>query len=438
MVPRFAVRRVPLRAAAVVFLLAGLLLGLLSAAADAQDEAPLISIVELEGLLDASIAAHLDDALSSAEQQGAQVVVVALDTPGGLGVSGAQLAQRIADSDVPVVVWVGPPGAQAAGAGAVVTEAAHVRALAPGSTLGPSAPADLRDGVPSGQAVTVSAASLTDRDESGAGGRLVDEATVRDEGLADLVAPSLEQLLRELDGRSVTLASGTRRLDVDPAAARVRFDNLTLGRKVLHGLANPALAYVLLVAGLLALAFELFQPGFGVAGVSGVVLAGLGLYGIVVLPVVWWALALLLAGLGLLAADLAIGGLGPLTAGGAVAFAVGSGLLFAGAVFALPWWLVALAVVGAVVFFVPVMTMVLRAQGSQAMAGAERVVGKAGVVRSMLNPEGHVFVDGALWRARAPDAAGKVKTGTPVRVVGLNDRLTLDVELVETPQEAAR
>lgn len=438
MTSRILARRLSLRALGVLLLLLGLTVGLLSASAAAQDEAPTVTIAEVDGLIDRPTAAFLSEVIADASAEGAEAVVLRLDTPGGLRVSGEQLAASVAASDVPVVVWVGPPGAVAAGAGAVVADAAHVLALSPGSTLGPSQPADLHQGAPSGQALTVSAEGLAVEADAPRRGRVVTEQEVLDEGTADIVAPRLEDVLSDLDGRAVTIGGVNRDLDVNPEAAIVRFENLGLGRQMLHGLASPSLAYVLLLGGALALVFELFQPGFGVAGVSGIVLFGFGLYGVVALPVAWWAFALVLVGLALLAADLAIGGLGPLTAGGAIALGVGSWFLFAGPdLVALPGWLALLGVVSAVVFFVPVMTMVLRAQGSQAMAGAERVVGKAGVVRSMLNPEGHVFVDGALWRARAPDAAGRVKTGTAVRVVGLNDRLTLDVELVDAPKEAA-
>lgn len=439
MTPHLAAWRLPLRALGVALVLVGLLLAAVSTAARAQDDAPAVAIVEVEGLLDRPLAGFLTEALADAEAAGAELVVVRLDSPGGLRVSGQELAATITRSGVPVAVWVGPPGAVAAGAAAVVADAAHVLALAPGSTLGPLEPADLHEGAPAGDAVTVGAEGLAADVEAPPGARVRSEAEVIEEGVADLVAPRLEDVLSELDRRSVTVAGQGRTLDVDPATAHVRFVNPGLGRQLLHGLGDPALAYVLLLAGALALAFEIFQPGFGVAGVSGVVLAALGVYGVAVLPFAWWALALVVAGLALLAADLAIGGLGPLTVGGTVALGVGSWFLFPGpGLVALPAWVVAVGVVGSVVFFVPVMTMVLRAQGSQANAGAERVVGKSGVVRSMLNPEGHVFVDGALWRARAPDGAGKVKTGTPVRVVGLNDRLTLDVELIDAPQEAAR
>lgn len=437
MTSRLPARRLPLRAAGVLLVLMGLAVGLLSTTAGAQD-ASTVTIVEVEGLLDRPTAAFLSEVITDAGAD-AEAVVLRLDTPGGLRVTGDELARLIAASEVPIVAWVGPPGAVAAGAGAVVAEAAHVLALSPGSTLGPSTPGDLHEGAPEGRALTVSAEGLAVDLDVPPGARVLTEEAVLDQGAADIVAPRLEDMVRELDGRRVTVGGQSRTLAVDPAATTVRFQNLGLLRQMLHGLASPSLAYVLLLGGALALVFEIFQPGFGVAGVSGLVLFGFGLYGVVALPVAWWAFALLLAGLALLAADLAIGGLGPLTVAGATALGVGSWFLFTGPdLVALPAWLALFGVASAVIFFVPVMTMVLRAQGSQAMAGADRVVGKSGVVRSMLNPEGHVFIDGALWRARAPDAAGKVKTGTEVRVVGLNDRLTLDVELVDAPKEAAR
>ncbi|MDP9405885.1 MAG: hypothetical protein M3O86_04670, partial [Actinomycetota bacterium] len=263
-------------------------------------------------------------------------------------------------------------------------------------------------------------------------------AAAVDRRVADLVAASVFDVIAALDGREVTMTTadgttGTRTLHVDVDEANVRFHNLGLLRRVLHTVASPTLAYLLLVAGALSLLFEVFQPGFGVAGVCGVALLGLALYGLTVVPVSWLAFGLLVVGLALLAADLAVAGLGALTAGGTVAFTAGSWLLFPGpAPLRLSGWLLGAVVAFTVVFFVVVMTTVLRAQGNQALAGAEGLAGKVGVVRSMLNPEGHVFVDGALWRARAPDSAGKVRTGTRVRILGVNDRLTLDVELVDS------
>ncbi len=461
-------------------LLVGLLVGLLAAAAGAHGDGTLVDVVEVEGTIDRTVVGYLRDAVATAEADGAEVLVVQLDSPGGLGVPVAELVELITTSRVPVAVWVGPSGSQAASAGTYVAYAAHVLAVAPATTIGAATPVDLGDGNVSpdernaAEAQLVALAELRGRNVDFARAavrdgavvavgetaalppnaqlppridrgdvELLSAAAVADRRVVEFVATDIFDVVAALDGREVTMTtadgtSGPRTLHVDAEDANVRFNNLGLVRRALHTVANPTLAYLLLVVGALALLFEVFQPGFGVAGVSGLVLLGLGLYGLSVLPVSWLAFGLVVAGLALLAADLAIARLGLLTAGGTVALTVGSLLLFPGpAPLRLSPWLVAGVVAFTVVFFVVIMTTVLRAQGNQALAGAEGIAGKVGVVRSMLNPEGHVFVDGALWRARAPEAAGKVRTGTRVRILGVNDRLTLDVELVDSGDTTA-
>lgn len=468
------------RPLAVVLLALGFVLGIASAASGQSGDGPLVDVVEIEGVIDQTIADYLDERVVAANRDGAEVVVIQLDTPGGLGVSMEEIVGDIEASRVPVVVWVGPPGAQAASAGTFIAMASHVLAVAPATLLGAATPVDLGGG------------DLDDKITNAAEGRLeglaaqrgrnedfarravrdaavvvtvpdgeteapeelrdgVDEGDVEvltatqivDQGIAEIVASTLPDVLSALDGRTVAVAAGDGgtdevTLDVDAQTAQVRFHNLGLVRRVLHTVANPTLAYLLLIGGALALLFEVFQPGFGVAGATGVVLLGLGFYGLSVLPVSWVALALIVLGLAMLAADLAVAGLGVLTAGGTIALAVGSFLLFTGPeLLRISPWLIGGVVAWNLLFFVVVMTQVLRAQGNQALVGAESLAGKVGVVRSVLNPEGHVFVDGALWRARAPETAGRVATGSKVRVVGLNDRLTLDVELVDEPTSVA-
>jgi membrane-bound serine protease (ClpP class) len=464
-----------------LLLLAGLCLGLLPTTAGAQDSAtPLVEVVEVEGVIDRTVADYLRDTIEQAAADGAEVVVLSLDTPGGLNVSMDEIVDTITGSAVPVVVWVGPSGAQATSAGMYVAYAAHLLAMAPSTTIGAAAPADLAAGElgeagdTAAEGELVDLAQLRGRDADFARRAVRDGAVVAigdaealppdaelprgiepqdvtvvsaaelaSRPVADFVAASLPDVLAALDGRAVELtgADGTTTevtLAVDQETATVRFNNMGLGRRILHTVANPTLAYLLLIGGALTLLFEVFQPGFGVAGVTGVVLVGLALYALAVLPVNWLALALVALGLALLAADLAIAGLGALTAGGAVALAVGSLLLFSGAdALRLSPWLVAGVVAFNLLFFVVIMTTVLRSQGNQALLGAEGMEGEVGVVRSMLNPEGHIFVKGALWRARAPESAGRVATGTKVRVLGLNDRLTLDVEVIDERDGAA-
>jgi membrane-bound serine protease (ClpP class) len=473
-------------------LLAGVLLGLVSGVAGAQTQDPdpdgsqtLIEVVEVEGIIDQTISDYLTGVINDANAAEAEAIVVQLDTPGGLGESMERIVAAISASRVPVVVWVGPAGAQAASAGVYIGYSAHLLAMAPGTLMGAATPialdgsdlaakvgnaaegrllalADLRGrdadfasravrdaavvvaAPPSDSPVELPDDAVLPADTPREAVEVLGEAELVDRGIIDFMAVSLPDVLRELDGREVAVATadGTlepRTLAVDTVAANVRFNNLGLIGRILHTVASPTLAYLLIIGGALAMLFEVFQPGFGVAGVAGFALFGLGLYGLSVLPTRWLAFGLIVAGLIALAVDLAVGGLGVLTAGGTVSLFAGSILLFAGPdILRISPWVIAAVTVFNVVFFVGIMTTVLRAQGNQALAGAEGLVGKTGIVRSMLNPEGHIFVDGALWRARAPQAAGKVRTGSAVRIVRLNDALTLDVEVVDAVEAPAQ
>jgi membrane-bound serine protease (ClpP class) len=468
----------------VLVLLTGVLLALVASVAGAQTDGPTVEVLEVEGIIDQTLSDYVTDVIDRANETGAEVVVLQLDTPGGLGESMTRITRAIETSQVPVVVWVGPAGAQAASAGVFIGYSGHLLAMAPGTLMGAATPvaldgsdlgakianttegellrlADLRGrdadfasaairdaavivaAPPSAEPVELPEDAVLPADVTRADVEVLSEFDLIDRQIIDFMASTLPDVLRELDGREVAVmnAAGeleSRVLDVDPVTANVRFNNLGLIRSLLHTVANPNLAYLLIIGGALAMLFEVFQPGFGVAGVSGFALFGLGLYGLSVLPVRWLAFGLIILGLALLAIDLAIGALGALTAGGTLSLLVGSILLFSGPdILRVSPWIIAAVTVFNVVFFVGIMTTVLRAQGNQAMAGAEGLAGQVGVVRSMLNPEGHIFVAGALWRARAPESAGKVKTGTHVKILGLNDSLTLDVEPI-TADEGAK
>jgi membrane-bound serine protease (ClpP class) len=454
-----------------------ILIALLHTAAAAQTSEPKIDILQVSGALDGTIADYLGSALHTADQEGVEVVVLQLATPGALNVQTADLVELITDSPVPVAVWVGPPGARVTGGGVQLALAADVLVMAPGALLGGAVPAGLGD-EPDDAAREATAQRLADlarardrdadvaaafaRDDAAvvasiepsaalgadaalppvvdrANVEVLDEQALVDAGIADVVASGLPEVLSSLDGRVVSRPDGDQtRLHVDPVTATIRFNNQGLLGRVLHAVSTPTLAYLLLVGGLAALLFEWFQPGFGVAGMSGAAVAGLGAFGLTVLPAQWWAIALIVIGLVLLALDLALASLGPVTIAGAAALAAGSVWLYRGPdALQLGGWLIALVVVSAVVFFVFVMTTVLRAQGMQTRAGMQAVLGKQGVVRSMLNPQGHVFVGGALWRAQAAEGAGQVRTGTPVRVTGTADEMTLMVEPLDVASTPA-
>ena len=480
----------------------------LGAVASTEEEAdrPRVEVVAVEGILDRTLVGHVRDALDDARAGGAEVVVLQLDSRGALDVDVDALARDVAASPVPVVAFVGGPGARLAGGGLALLEAAHVSAVAPATLLGPVAPGDVgaatadRDDPVADATRLHGLAAWHDRDprlaqrlsaEHGAAPEPrglapapagetelpedadlpegleaadVDVVAATDlvaDGVVDLTAPEVPDLLDQLDGASATLldpaavdaAPGppsdpdaplegrvgeTVTLGLDAGETEVRFANLGLLGQVAQALTDANLTYLLLLGGLLALSFEWFQPGFGVAGVSGVGLLAVAAWGLWLLPVSWLGLLLVVAGVALLALDLAAGGLGVVTAGGTVALAGGSWLLFPGPDLVSPaTWVLVVLVAFALVFFVGIMTAVLRAQGQQAGSEAERLIGQSAVVRSMLNPEGHVFAGGQLWRARAPAEAGRLRTGTEVTVTGIDDRLTLEVEPVDGSQDAA-
>ena len=465
-----------MRSRLALFLLLLGLLALLAAPAAAQDTDRQtdptalggVDVVEAVGVLDAPLTGYVVDAITAANERGSEVLVIQLDTPGALGGDIDALVTAIRESAVPIAVYVGTPGATAAGAGVRVAANAHVLALAPATVFGAATPQDLGEPdaldvgevadllIAEGEAAGRAASFLAEAADGGTviavpdgetGAevepstvvpRSADETRVRTldqdalvaAGIADIVAPTLQEALFDLGGREVVTAAGPVTLEVDPVTSNVRFVNLDLIGRILHTAASPTLAYLLLLVGAMTLLFEVFQPGFGVAGFAGIGVFGLGIYSMVPLPMnlLWFAVAAV--GLLLLAYDLAIAGLSWPTALGTVLLGAGSLQMFDTPPLTPPVWLVVVGTLSAALFFVIVMTSVLRAQGNQALRGAEAVTGKVGVVRSVLNPEGHVYVGGALWRARAPEEAGRVRTGSKVKVLGLNDRLTLDVEVM--------
>ena len=389
-----------------------------------------------DGFLDPPVADQFADVLDLAVREGSELIVLQLDLAGGVRVDAAGLAARVAASPVPVAVFVAPiaTAPRAAGAAGALFAAAHVRALAPDATVGPLDPLDLRPGV-AAPADPVALAAATPRPTGGPLGadaaavlaRTATEEVAADDlvvvGLAR-TATGVEPLLVELDGVTVVTADGARTLRLRPDEVAVRFHSLGLWRRLLHAATAAPFVYLLLVAGLGMLLFEVFQPGFGVAGLAGVITTVVGAAGAFVLPVRWWAVALVVLGLLLYALDTAVAGFGPVTLAATAAFAAGSWWFYASPVLQLPWWLVALATLSALVFFVLVMTVVLRAQAGPEGTDLADLVGRPGVVRSVLNPEGHVFIDGALWRARWVDD-GRAGVGTPVTVRAVDGPVVL-------------
>ncbi|MGH2816507.1 MAG: NfeD family protein, partial [Actinomycetota bacterium] len=316
-------------------------------------------------------------------------------------------------------MWVGPRAADAGGAATFLLAGADVVGVSRDARIGPALPAELGRGRnPVAEAALFASSGLPPAVErsrlSGAAAQAV--------GLADFQAESLPDAVRRLDGQRVD----GRPLEV--TGFQVRFLSRSLVDRVRHGLANPTLAYLLLLAAAACLSFEWFQPGFGVAGGAGLVCALLAVFSLAVLPTSWLALALLLAGQALFTVDAAMGGLGLATAGAAGLTAAGSWWLFSSPspLLRVDGRLAVLGVLWSLVWFVVILTVILRSQ-RQAPMGTEALVGSRGVVRSMLNPGGIVVVDGAMWRARLATGDGSLGTGQRIRVASVAEGI-LQVE----------
>ncbi len=202
-----------------------------------------------------------------------------------------------------------------------------------------------------------------------------------------------------------------------------------LGR-LLHGSVRPPAAYLLLLGGIFAILFELYNPGVGGAALCGGVAAGFSLYGFAILPTSWLGVALILIGLGLLTAELQRSRLGILTAAGLGSLLAGSIVSFAGAPASmrLPWWAIAAGIAGTLAFYFSVMPAAIRSRVARPLAGAENIVGTHGVARTDVSPEGQVMARGTLWRARTLGAA--IPQGSSVEIKGVAG-LTLMVEPAE-------
>ena len=398
-----------------------------------------VDVVKVDGVIDRPVADYLIGSLDDAERRGA-TVVVQLNTPGTLDVSAVRLADRVFRADVPVIVWVGSPGSHAAGGGLLLVYASSYAVTSPGSGIGPLDPLDLAANADRSERDRALAlirrwSAERGRDSSFASsGREAPGVVVLRRHVVEDFATSIGNLLEKLDGTRVRTAAGPVTLHTNPHSVILRFHELGPGRRILHAVASPVAIYVLLVLGLAGIAFELTQSGIGLAGIAGAIAIGFAVYGLIVVPFSPLGLGLLLGGQALLAADVLLRRLGPLTVAGLAAFAWGSVLAFGGVAAAIdvPVWLIVGAVIACFLYYGFALTVAQRSR-DRITSTRRGLVGLVGEARGTLAPDGPVFVKGALWRGRAMD--GPIPQGTRVRVRGV-EGLTLRVEPEDGPGAA--
>jgi membrane-bound serine protease (ClpP class) len=389
---------------------------------------------------------YIERVLEGADAAGADLVVMELDTPGGLLDTTRDITSAIIESPVPIVVYVSPSGARAASAGFFILMAADVAAMAPGTNTGAAHPVggqgenlpdDVRD-----KATNDAAAMVRSLAEQRGRNPETAERAVREsisltadealgEGLIDLIAPNLEDLLDQLDGREVVRASGDA-VVLDLEDRSVVMVEPSFAEQLFSVLANPNIAYLLMALGALGLYVEITHPGGILPGVVGLIFLLLGLYSVSVLPVSWAGVALIFVAVLLFILEVKVTSYGLLTVGGIISFVLGSLMLFDGPI---PAMRVSLGVVlpAAVVFALLtgfLLTRVVRAYRSRPMTGPEGLVDEIGRAIGDLAPTGKVAVHGEYWDARS--VGGTVAGGSKVRVVAVGDRVIDVVPLGES------
>ena len=394
-----------------------LVLALASLGGTAAGQATHVDVLEIEGAVTPIMISYIERGISTAEEDGAEALVIILDTPGGQVDLMNEVVQAILQSRVPVMIYVYPSGAYAASAGTLITLAGHAAAMAPGTTIGAASPVgsqgeDLGETMESKlkEDLKAQARALADRrgEEAVAWAEsAIEEAKAAtasealEMGVIDFVASDLDDLLQQADGFAVTIQG--QEVVLETAEASVEELPMNFVEQVLHIITNPTIAFILLTIGVNAILFELSSPGGYAAGIVGAVCLLLAFYALGVLPVNYTGLIFIALAFVLFVVDLKAPTHGVLTAGGVVSLVAGALLLFNSPLYRVSISAVVAVAVVTGLFFAFAVAKVVQIRRKPPVTGVEGLVGREGVARTRLDPEGTVLVQGELWRSTAAD-----------------------------------
>jgi membrane-bound serine protease (ClpP class) len=452
-----------------------MLTGGLLATEPGADPRGIALLLDIDGAIGPPATHYVEQGIEEAAMRGAEIVILRMDTPGGLDTSMREIIKNIIASPVPVASYVAPSGARAASAGTYILYASHIAAMAPGTNLGAATPVQLGGG-PAGEPTQPEQPASEDGGEDAAGESADDSETPKRhpdigdkalndaiayirglaqlrgrneewaekavseaaslpandalaENVIDLVARDVDALLAAIDGREVEVAGGTHTLETaDLEVVAFEPDWQT---RILTVITDPNIAYILLMIGTYGLLLEFYSPGAIVPGVVGAICLLIGLYALHILPINYAGLGLIALGIALMVAEIFAPSFGALGIGGIVALVVGSVMLIETDVpgFGIsPWLIGSVSIVGGGSLLL-VAGLILKSRRRAAVSGAAHMEGKRASVLNWSRGEGRVRVHGEIWHARGPD---RLRRGDRVRVTGL-DGLTLIVE--PEPQE---
>jgi membrane-bound serine protease (ClpP class) len=398
-----------------------------------------VNLIVLDTTINPAVADFIRESIMRSAQEGASALVIQLDTPGGLLNSTKTIVKDILGAPVPVIVYVAPSGAGAGSAGVFITMAGHIAAMAPGTTIGAAHPVsgggkdiegDMREKIENFTASFSEAiAQRRGRNVEWAEKAVrqsvsITEVEAVQKKVVDIVAADIQDLLRKSEDRKVELGTTKATLSFKAAreadgTVRVTVLEMRLKHKVLNLIADPNIAYILMLAGLVGLYLEFSHPGVIFPGLTGGICLLLALTAFQVLPINSTGILLLLLGLGLLIAELFVPSFGILGVGGIISFVLGSLFLFDAPVeeLAIDRGIIVTAALCVSAFMLFVGTLAVRTWGQRPASGQEGMIGEVGEVRERIAPRGKVWLHGEYWTAESDE---ELEVGQKVRVVSVN------------------
>jgi membrane-bound serine protease (ClpP class) len=390
-------------------------------------------IITIDGVINPVVAEFIAKAIRRAESEGTECFIIQMDTPGGLDLSMRSIIKEIMNADIPIIVYVSPSGARAASAGAIITLAADIAAMAPGTNIGAAHPVSLGGGKMDDEmaakvendaaAYVESIAIKRNRNKEWAVKAVRESVSITEKdalkiNVIDLIATNLNDLLSQIDGREIKTAVGIKKL----ATKNIAVNHIEMGirEKILDTLSNPNIAYILMMIGLLGLYFELSNPGAIFPGVIGGISLILAFFAFQTLPINYAGILLIILALILFILEIKVTSFGMLSVGGIIALTLGSLMLFDSPV---PFLRVSYDVIIPVVavtsaFFILAIYLTIKAHRRKPTTGREGLLGEIGVVKSKIDPQGKVFIHGEYWDAVSDET---IPEGTRVKITEVKD-----------------
>lgn len=422
-----------------VLLIFSLLVFLLYLTPSTSAKSPHVNVAKIDSIINPVVVEFIAESIEKSLKDGAECLIIQLDTPGGLDLSMRKIVKDMLNADIPIIVYVSPGGARAASAGVMITMASNIAAMAPGTNIGAAHPVTMGgqkiDNEMEKKVVNDAAAYIKSiAEKRGRNAQWAEEAVRKSVSITekealklniiDLIAPDIKTLLEEINGKQVKTEKGTFTLNTKDA--KPVFINMGIRHNILNVLSNPNIAYVLMMIGFLGLYFELAHPGVIFPGVIGAISLILAFFAFQTLPINYAGILLIVLAIILFIVEVKVTSFGLLTIGGIVSMLLGSLMLFESPVpyLRVSWSVLIPVVLSTSALFILSATLAFRAYLSKPTTGMEGLVGEIGTAKTEILKEGKVFIHGEYWNAYSDEV---IPEGEKVRVLKV-DSLRLKVE----------